>query len=162
MSDMQKTERFSFGNPSSLNYGDQPYRDTMTLNRLRAAGSGMDAVDKYKHTRYFYRIKICRDVKKAGHVDPLSVDIDGWNRQCFPCDQTSPGTSWDIMEAIRPYRRFSPRRLFYILCATLPALSLQPVISSGRDPPISQTQQGVIAFPLCQRKTLTGGNLLGI
>lgn len=135
MSNIQKSERFSFGNPSRLDYCVQPYRDTMTLNELRAAGVAMDAVDKYKSRGYFYPIQLCRDVKKAGHVDPLSVDIDCVNSQCFPCDQTAPGTSWAIMEAIKPYRRFSPRRLFYIATTTLPAEPLQPVLSSGRDPP---------------------------
>lgn len=142
MSDMQKSERFSFGNPSSLDYCDQPYRDTMTLYRLRAAGSGMDAVDKYKHTRYFYRIKICRDVKKAGHVDPLSLDTGSANYHCFRYATTAPGNSWAIMDVIKPYRRFSPRRLFYIATTTLPAGSLQPVISFGRGPPTTQTHYG--------------------
>ena len=144
MSDIQKSERFSFGIPSSLDYCFQPYP-------VREAGTPTDQgrrskvfnVDNYTSSGYFCRIEIlCLDVKKAGHVDPLPVDIDGWNRQCFPCDQTAPGTSWAIMEANKPYRRFSPRRLIYILCATLPAESSQPVSLCGRDPPTDQTQQG--------------------
>lgn len=96
---------------------------------------GLFEVDKRIYSGYFYPIHKCRDVKKAGHVDPLSLDIECVTTLCFRCVQTAPGTSWAIMEAIKPYRRFSPRRLFYILCTTVPAESLQPVFSCGRDPP---------------------------
>jgi len=112
-----------------------PDQKAGTLETLRAAGIRMDSVDKHISSGYFYPIQKRLDVKKAGHVDPLSLDTDGWNRHCFRCVQTAPGISWAIMEAIKPYRRFSPRRLFYILCTTLPAQLLQPVISCGRDPP---------------------------
>jgi len=163
MSNFNKNERFLFGYPSILNYVQQPYpvRKAGTLDD-HGRERNVLSVDSYKSSGYFYSIQLCLDVKKAGHVDPLSVDIECLTTQCFPCDQTTPGISWAIMEAIKPYRRFSPRRLFYIATTTLPAEPLQPVISSGRDPPTNQTQQGVIVFPLCQRKTLTGGNLLGI
>lgn len=137
MSDIQKSERFSFGNPSSLDYGDQPYRDTMTLNELRAAGVAMDAVDKYKHTRYFYRIKICRDVKKAGHVDPLSLDTGSANYHCFRYATTEPECTWNIMDVIKPYRRSHLRLLMYLLLASQPAGLLQPVLRYDRGPPIS-------------------------
>jgi|GEM_PF-4250991 len=94
-------------------------------------------IDNLTECGYFYPIQICRDVKKAGHVDPLSLDTGSANYHCFRCSQTSPGRSWDIMEAIKPYRRFSPRRLLYIASTTLPAQSSQPVFSCGRDPPIN-------------------------
>lgn len=129
----------------SAKYDRQPYPSEKagTLDQLRAAGSALNTVDNYDTSGYFYPIQISQGVKKAGtRRNPLSVDIECVTTQMFPCDQTSPGTSWDIMEAIRPYRRFSPRRLFYIATTTLPAEPLQPVISFGRGPPHSQTHYG--------------------
>ena len=58
------------------------------------------------------------------------------NYCCFPNAQTEPDRTWKRMDAINSHRRFSLRRLLYILPLTLPAFSLQPVISCGRDPPI--------------------------
>lgn len=141
MSDIQKSERFLFGIPSSLYYVLQSYPDGKagTLNQLRAAGVAMDAVDKCNTTGYFYPIPICQGVKKRrgrpeGKPHRL-VDIGCANNLCFPYATTEPDLTWNIMDVIKSYRRFSPRRLFYILCATLPAKSSQPVISFGRDPP---------------------------
>lgn len=59
------------------------------------------------------------------------------NYCCFPKAQTIPTAIGKRMDSINSHRRFSLRRLLYILPLTLPALSLQPVISCGRDPPIN-------------------------
>lgn len=141
MSDMQKSVRFSFGNPSRLDYCVQPYHDKMSLNELRAAGVAMDAVDKYNTSGYFYPIQyVLAHKKREAGASP--VNFGRGNVLCKPNATTAPERTWAIMDAIKLHRRFSPRRLFYILCATLPALSLQPVISSGRDPPANQTHYG--------------------
>lgn len=108
----------------------------------RLTMGGLFEVDKRIYSGYFYPIQICRDVKKAGHVDPLSLDIECVTTLCVRYATTEPGTSWNIMDVIKPYRRFSPRRLLYIASTTLPAEPLQPVISCGRDPPARQTHYG--------------------
>lgn len=103
---------------------------------------GVFNVDKQISSGYFYPIQICRDVKKAGHVDPLSLDTDGWNRHCFRYATTEPVAAWNIMDVIKPYRRSHLRLSIYLLLASQPAGLLQPVLHFDRGPPISQTHYG--------------------
>ncbi len=96
---------------------------------------GLFEVDKRIYSGYCYPIQICRDVKKAGHVDPLSLDTDGWNRHCFRYATTEPVAAWNIMDVIKPYRRAALRLRLYSLSLPSPVKPLQPVFSCGRDPP---------------------------
>jgi len=98
---------------------------------------GTFEVDKRIYSGYFYPIQICRDVKKAGHVDPLSLDTGSANYHCFRYATTEPVAAWNIMDVIKPYRRSHLRLSIYLLLASKPAGLLQPALRYDRGPPIS-------------------------
>jgi len=98
-------------------------------------------IDNTTDSLYVTSYRVWR-IKKAGHVDPLSLDTDGWNRHCFRYATTEPATTWNIMDVIKPYRRCLMRLSLYFLMASQPAGLLQPVRRRDRGPPISQTHYG--------------------
>lgn len=106
-----------------------------TLKLLRAAGSELNTVDICNSDGYFYPIQICLDVKKAGHVDPLSLDTGSANYHCFRYATTSPDNTRDIMDVIKPYRRSALRLRRYFLSLPSPTKPLQPATLWVRGPP---------------------------
>lgn len=119
-----------------------PNAGTLGMTPGDVALMGVFNVDKQISSGYFYPIQICRDVKKAGHVDPLSLDIECVTTLCVRYATTEPVQTWNIMDVIKPYRRSHLRLSIYLLLASQPAGLLQPVLHFDRGPPIPRTHYG--------------------
>lgn len=131
----QKVERLSFENPSILDY---VHRHIRKAGRLHDHGIERNvlSVDSYRSIGYCCPIQKRRDVKKAdSRRNPLFLDNGSANYHCFRYATTEPGTSWNIMDVIKPYRRSALRLRLYSLSLPSPVKPLQPVFSCGRDPP---------------------------